>query len=481
MDARGIRPFAALACALLIAASLGAGFQTPNFEVQASNAQLAERIGRAAEKYRHILAVAWTGKPMPDWSARCPISAKVSPNLGAGGETSFLFDRGEVYGWKMMVQGSEERVLDSVLPHEVTHTIFASYFRRPLPRWADEGACTTMEHDSERGKQHRLLYEFLRTERGIPFSEMFAMKQYPRDILPLYAQGYSLARYLIQQGGRNKYVKFLGEGMEREQWAAIVKKHYGYASLGDLQTAWLKWVEQGSPQLATAEVREGTPTLEDALEQPDAPRRVLPVGTVIYRGQNEPLAGERDESAADGVKANAGVAAQQQITASDAAIGRSLKAAQQFPPTNANGQGITPSVPPPQQFAPAQPANVTQLVSLTGELGTGAAPPREAPSAAVNARLAAAEDGWGGPVASVSHGTLTSQSVPGAFPQPTTNGAVRLAARNDANPRSVSIYERNILPPRAEEQMAGPLAPPRAATNQNKPQVLLEWGEAVRE
>ncbi len=70
-------------------------------------------------------------------------------------------------------------MLDSVLPHEVTHTIFASHFRRPLPRWADEGACTTVEHPSERTKQQQMLIEFLHTNRGIPFHPMFAMKEYP--------------------------------------------------------------------------------------------------------------------------------------------------------------------------------------------------------------------------------------------------------------------------------------------------------------
>ncbi len=80
--------------------------------------------------------------------------------------------------------GSRERVLDSVLPHEVNHTIFATYFRRPLPRWADEGACTTVEHFSERQKQQTLLIKFLKTERGIPFSSMFVMKEYPATCCP---------------------------------------------------------------------------------------------------------------------------------------------------------------------------------------------------------------------------------------------------------------------------------------------------------
>ena len=59
----------------------------------------------------------------------------------------------------MNIQGSRERVLDSVVPHEVTHTIFASYFRCPLPRWADEGACTTMEDQSEIAKQEQMQFE----------------------------------------------------------------------------------------------------------------------------------------------------------------------------------------------------------------------------------------------------------------------------------------------------------------------------------
>jgi hypothetical protein len=146
----------------------------------------------------------------------------------------------------MSIQGSPERILDSVLPHEITHTIFATHFGRPLPRWADEGACTTVEHVSERQRQHSFLLQFLTTGRGIAFRRMFAMKEYPRDILPLYAQGYSLARYLIAQGGRRKFIQYLGDGMRSEDWAAATRRHYGFADLHDLQVSWNDWVRQGS-------------------------------------------------------------------------------------------------------------------------------------------------------------------------------------------------------------------------------------------
>ena len=41
-----------------------------------------------------------------------------------------------------------ERMLHSVLPHEMTHTVFAHHFRYPVPRWADEGGSVLSEDDA---------------------------------------------------------------------------------------------------------------------------------------------------------------------------------------------------------------------------------------------------------------------------------------------------------------------------------------------
>ncbi|MEM8864090.1 MAG: hypothetical protein AAGF31_00930 [Planctomycetota bacterium] len=227
-----------------------AGHRTTNFVVQAPTRALAIEIAQSAEQWRERLAIEWLGEAMPAWSKPCPIQASVSPHLGAGGETSFVFDQGEVFGWTMKVQGSRERVLDSVLPHEITHTIFASHFRRPLPRWADEGACTTVEHPVEIGKQERMLIRFLKTGKGIPFTRMFALKEYPRDVMPLYSQGHSVTTFLIERRGKKAFLEFLADGMADEQWAAAVREHYGHDTLYAMQDQWLAWVKQGRPRLA---------------------------------------------------------------------------------------------------------------------------------------------------------------------------------------------------------------------------------------
>lgn len=246
MDARILRTVT-FVMAMIPASAWAANYRTQNFLITAPTPEFAKLVGDEAERFRKELALEWLGYELPAWGQPCPISVKVGPNLGAGGVTTFSFDRGQVFGWEMAIEGPPDRVVDAVLPHEVTHTIFATHFRRPLPRWADEGACTTVEHESERAKQEHNLIQYLHTDRGIAFSRMFAMKDYPRDILPLYSQGYSLARYLIQKGGRRKFITYLGEGMETENWIGVTKQHYGFEDLRQLQDTWLEWVRQGSP------------------------------------------------------------------------------------------------------------------------------------------------------------------------------------------------------------------------------------------
>ena len=244
----------------LVAAALlacGANYRSENFIVHSSSSdQIAHEVCVAAETYRRDLAIEWLGHELPPWREPCPINlSRVRPQEPASGKTSFYFyESGEPHGWDMEVNGTRERVLDSVLPHEITHTIFATHFGCPLPRWADEGGSTTVEHASEKAKQDANLIRFLKGNKGIAFSTMFMMKDYPREMLPLYAHGYSLTRFLIMQGGeqgKRKFVSYVGDGMRRNNWTKATSDHYGYKSLLELQNAWLEWVKQGSPVIET--------------------------------------------------------------------------------------------------------------------------------------------------------------------------------------------------------------------------------------
>ncbi|MEZ6125410.1 MAG: hypothetical protein R3C49_19865 [Planctomycetaceae bacterium] len=248
MDA-SLPRFALILLSLFI--STGATFRTDNFTVTAPTQEVAQQVAVAAEAYRRELAIFWLERPLPNWSRPCSI--KVRPDvMGAGGETRFQFVGNEVLNWNMYVQGSLERILDSVLPHEVNHTIFACHFRRPLPRWADEGAATLFEHRSEQAKQLGLLNQVLNNPREfISLRDLLTMKEYPkgyRPMLILYAEGYALADFLVQQGGRKKYLKFMADG-ERMGWTEAIRANYSHGGVDALQANWKGWVLAGMPKL----------------------------------------------------------------------------------------------------------------------------------------------------------------------------------------------------------------------------------------
>lgn len=246
---RALFLIAAITCFCRVATA--ASVASPNFLVTAPSEATARRVADAAEYQRKKLAMLWYGHELDDWANRCTVEVDANPNKGAGGSTSFKFSRGEVYGWRMRVQGSVERILDSVIPHEVNHTILACFFRRKVPRWADEGAATIFEHDSERQRQIDEVQRLLHDGRRIPLRVLMSMTQYPSDmrqVMAMYAQSYSVTDYLIQKGGRKTFLAFLNDA-HRRGWDAALKTHYEQKSVEQLEQDWTGWVMAGFPRL----------------------------------------------------------------------------------------------------------------------------------------------------------------------------------------------------------------------------------------
>jgi hypothetical protein len=252
---------------------------SPNFVIYANDPQWSKQVSQYAEDYRKNLAKHWLGIELPAWSKPCILIVQDNPRALASGETNYTLLNGAVINFKMTVRGTRERILDSVLPHEITHTVVASHFAplgKPVPRWADEGMCTTVEHSSERQKHDQLLVKYLNEDKGLPFATLFLLEDYPADPLPLYAQGYSLTSFLIAQGGGQgprTFIKFLEKGMQTNDWVGATKDVYGYPLVGKLQTAWNAWVNNGGNEVAkfTAEARGfGTQSMVAMLNRPTA-------------------------------------------------------------------------------------------------------------------------------------------------------------------------------------------------------------------
>ena len=256
MDARCVvaarRPgrFAFLAMGILPFLT-GASFRSNNFAVDAPSREVAQRVAERAEACRTGIAQAWLGHDLPAWSTPCPIRVKLTDGE-AGGLTSFGFSRGHVTDQSMTVEGRLDRILASALPHEVTHTIFASYFGGPMPRWADEGASLLSEDDRERRRHDKIALDLLARRGEVPLARLFAIENYPKDLMSFYGQGYSISRFLIEMGGRPRFLRFVRDGL-KEGWDPATRTHYQLPNVRELDLAWRSWHQ------VTLQARRDTP------------------------------------------------------------------------------------------------------------------------------------------------------------------------------------------------------------------------------
>lgn len=260
-----------LACwALLGLPSLmGASARTTNFAVEAPTADAARQVAERAEECRRTIALSWLGQELPNWPAPCPIRVKLTRGE-AGGLTSFGFGHGRVTDQTMSVEGRLDRILASSLPHEVTHTVFAAYFGGPMPRWADEGASLLSEDLREFERHDGIVADLLRRRGNFPLGRLFTAEEYPKDLMGFYGQGYSVSRFLVEMGGRPRFLQFVRDGM-RSGWDRAARDHYGLADLVELDRAWQTWhswqqdtavAQRTAPRRLRAVALSATPIVE---------------------------------------------------------------------------------------------------------------------------------------------------------------------------------------------------------------------------
>ncbi|WZO96913.1 hypothetical protein EP7_003920 [Isosphaeraceae bacterium EP7] len=269
MDALGLSIGSARRLSVLILTpvfvvmSAGASVRTANFVVHAETAEVAREVANQAEKDRAKIAKEWLGRELPRWPQPCPIKVKLTAGE-AGGLTSFGFAGGGVTDQSMSVEGRLDRILASAIPHEVTHTVFAAYFGAPMPRWADEGASLLSEDDREKHRHDQIAVNLLARRGDWPLVKLFVFEDYPSDLMGFYGQGYSISRFLVEIGGRPRFLGFVREGME-SGWDKATLKHYGLADVRELDRAWRAW------HTVSNESQPGTPgNVEVVRAQSDA-------------------------------------------------------------------------------------------------------------------------------------------------------------------------------------------------------------------
>jgi hypothetical protein len=121
-----------------------------------------------------------------------------------------------------------------------------------MPRWADEGASLLSEDKVEHNRHDRIVVDLLARRGDMPLARLFRMEDYPRDLMGFYGQGYSVSRFLVQMGGRPRFLQFVRDGMH-SGWDGASKAYYGLDDVRELDRAWRAWHKVNAEQVAANE------------------------------------------------------------------------------------------------------------------------------------------------------------------------------------------------------------------------------------
>jgi hypothetical protein len=254
-----------------------ASHRTENFEVSAGSSATAQLIARQAEDLRSTLSQEWLGASLPAWTQRCVVKVNTGVDR-LSGDTTYTIVHGRVTRWQMVLNGPVERIVETLLPHEVLHTILATHFKHAVPRWADEGAALSVEAEADR--RRLWAQEGARLIKGAwqPLQEMFTTDTYPEDranLRAFYAQGAVVTEFLLA-GGKARFLEFVQAGM-RDGWDRSAAACYGFADVASLESAWIGWLRNKRPAVVVA----NDETLADALARNSAAQSLAAIGTDV--------------------------------------------------------------------------------------------------------------------------------------------------------------------------------------------------------
>ncbi len=217
----------------------------PRFVVTGGDTLVNRIVQREAEHQARVLAEKWTGKPLPPLKDNWKIVVKIEPSRTVG-STTFTYGpdktKPALLASEMQLEGSLEQILRVQLPHEITHCVLAAHFGRPLPRWADEGIALLSEPAKEQADHDIKCREVLNGGKALVLKTLLPMTEYPKDLVVLYAQGHSVARFLHARDAK-KLLPLL-EASFADGWDKALKATYGFADADELEKAWIEWLKK---------------------------------------------------------------------------------------------------------------------------------------------------------------------------------------------------------------------------------------------
>jgi hypothetical protein len=71
-------------------------------------------------------------------------------------------------------------------------------------------------------------------------AQLFELRDFPTDWQTMFAQSYSVTKFLVDRKDHATYLAFVQRGMQRG-WDHAVQRYYGFDDVADLEAAWTTW------------------------------------------------------------------------------------------------------------------------------------------------------------------------------------------------------------------------------------------------
>jgi hypothetical protein len=235
---------------------------TANFRILFDDPSLADRVAALAETLRDEQYQKWTGSPPPrKWSPVCDIylypnrttyQKRTGQPDECHGFSTIGHEGGKVVSRRLNLHADQDQLIESVLPHELTHIVLADLFldARP-PLWAGEGLAALSESDVDQASRLALLGSAIGSGELFHLSELMADQHPAGNHWELYcAQSSSVARFLIDRATPARFIDFL-RGCKSSSLESELSRLYGITSLDELERLWLADARAKIPQSAS--------------------------------------------------------------------------------------------------------------------------------------------------------------------------------------------------------------------------------------
>lgn len=230
---------ALLAAQFLVSPADAAGLaRNENFMVMAPTQELANEVLKAAEQFRHDVAVRWLGAPLPPSVGPAIIHVELSETQDDGFTWAKNGPNRKYHS--VYLTTSRNRAVESTLKHEITHVVLATRYPDRLPIWLEEG-CAGFADDAFRLKTRRGILEwFARTGNWPDLSKVLNSKRMSAADRSSYAIACSVTQFLIERGGDHELLAF-GEAVQQQGLQAALKNSYGLTGVDELSKEWQAW------------------------------------------------------------------------------------------------------------------------------------------------------------------------------------------------------------------------------------------------